>query len=424
MINRQRNRYDSFLIWMYSSQREYLIPADIKAEIPHSTASTWRSLDYRELIGHELRHIQEEAVNHYSLMEQHQNLKRTIRVITKVWISISEHVLPYIHKQKELQGKVVNCVQDLFTALPKKIVLRLSGLSPSMFYERLSLVKMKCGISPSQRCFKRHPLQLSLSEVRKIKHLFNEPEMACWPASSLYYFGVRYRELYISLSTFYKYVRILGLKRRFRPPIKKLVGLRSSKPNEYLHVDTTIWELEHGVKAYVVFVTDNFSKAILGYALSLSNTAANVRKALEMAIGTIAEHHPKHACTVLVSDGGSENNAMLIEDLLNETKHPKITKVVALKDISFSNSPVEAINRIFKRYLRHYHPKTESTLNTILDFFVNDYGTIRPHGSIAGLCPMECYSNPDVVLDFREEKRKARSIRMAQNMGVECKICQ
>ena len=48
----------------------------------------------------------------------------TVRVITKVWISISEHILPYLHKQKDLQGKVVGQVLHLFTALRKKIALR------------------------------------------------------------------------------------------------------------------------------------------------------------------------------------------------------------------------------------------------------------------------------------------------------------
>lgn len=40
-----------------------------------------------------------------------------------------------------------------------------------------------------------------------------------------------------------------------------------------LALDTTKWELENGAKACIVFVTDNFSKTILGWNMSLSGKA-------------------------------------------------------------------------------------------------------------------------------------------------------
>lgn len=55
---------------------------------------------------------------------------------------------------------------------------------------------------------------------------------------------------------------------------------------------------------------------------------------------------------ILVTDGRSENHNLTIEELLHETTHPDILKIIAMKSINFSNSPIEAISKIIKRYLR------------------------------------------------------------------------
>ncbi len=43
----------------------------------------------------------------------------------------------------------------------------------------------------------------------------------------------------------------------------------------------------------------------------------------------------------------------------------KINEALALRDIAFSNSPIEAVNRIFKRYLRHWQPQTEAAFQAM-----------------------------------------------------------
>lgn len=180
---------------------------------------------------------------------------------------------------------------------------------------------------------------------------------------------------------------MLGLKRRWKRPPAKTEGLCAGHPNEYLHVDTTIWVLDNGVKAYIAFVSDNYSRAVLGWNMALKNTAANVKAALDKAIRSIHHAHPEQLCATLVADGGSENHALTIEELLQQTERPEITKVIALRDIRFSNSPVEAVNRVMKRYLRHYRPGTEAALKKVLAKVVHDYNDLHPHGSIKGRTP-------------------------------------
>lgn len=283
---------------------------------------------------------------------------------------------------------------------------------------------VRCGLSAMELCIKRHPIQLAASEVRKIKKLFADPDLACWPVASLYYHGLRNKGPYIALSTFYKYVNLLGLKRKWKRKPEKTKGIEASAPNQYLHVDTTLWQLDNGRKAAIAFVSDNYSRMILGWNVSLQNTSENVKQALHKAIQAVVRCHPCHLCTTLVADGGRENNAVTIEELLQKTKQPNITKVIALKDIRFSNSPVEAINRIIKRYLRYHKPKTFEELEKTLDHAITDFNRIRPHNSLKGLTPREAYTAPTKHLDVREQKLQAKAIRIKANREVDCTVCR
>lgn len=396
----------------------------LKKQIPYSTISTWRATDYTVLVGHELRALHEEAVEQYEVFLVHKHLKKTVRVLTKVWLAVSTVILPVLQRQKKYAHLFVEEIQRLFTVIPKDLALRLAGISFSSFYARLAAIKTRCGLSPLDLCLKRHPLQLATGEVIKIKRLFADERYACWPAVSLYYEGLRKHRLYISLSTFYKYVNLLGLKRRFPKAFKKTEGLRACRPNQYLHVDTTLWELECGIKAAIAFVSDNYAKAVLGWSLSLKHDAENVKQALDMSIKTIHLYHPGLLCATLVADGGGENHALTIEELLRQTKRPEITKVIAQKDIVFSNSPVEAVNKIMKRYLRHYKPQNLETLKAVLAAAVKDYNEQRPHGSLEGLTPMEAYAQPAKAIDFAEEKQRARALRIEQNRIANCSGCR
>lgn len=417
------NRYDTALISLYALGKAHLVPAHLRAMVPGSTASAWRKLQLEALIGHELRSMHQEALDLHTVLARYRSLQRTVRVLTKAWVGISGAVLSVLHTRKDLSERVVNTVQLLFTAMPRERAYRLIGLSASAFHDRLFRIKAKCGISPADRCFQRHPQQLSLREVGIIKNLFADPALHLWPGVSLYYEGLRGRGLRIALSTFYKYVALLGLKRTFHRPTTKTKGLQATRPNEYLHVDTTHHEMEHGSKASIVFVSDNYSKAILGWRAAMGKHATNVVEALRDTVAAMLQHHPGQISSVLVADGGAENHADRVEELLRGTVRPDITKVIALKDIQFSNSPIEAINKIYKRYLRHYQPKTLHALQHVTRLFVQDYAYLRPHGSLKGLIPMEAYTKPDQVLDLRQAIQDARAIRIAENKKVNCSLC-
>lgn len=420
---RTRNRYDSSLICLYAMGKESMIPAHLREQVPYSTASTWRQVDMTLFVGHELRSFHSDALDHYALLCKYRALHRSVCLLLRVWSTVAHIVLPALKDAKEHGERFMGALQELITVMPRERALRLAQLSSSAFYDRLAQLKMRCGISPLGRCFKRHPLQLALGEVRAIKALFADPAHACWPASSIFHQGVRSGMLCIAMSTFYKYARLLGLTRRFPKAVQKRIGLRALAPNQFLHVDTTHWDVGPDQRFSIAIVSDNFSKAALGWSISTRKYAANVIGALQQAMATVRLLHPTLQNTTLVADGGGENHASAVVEMLANNRRPTITKVIAQEDISFSNSPIEAINKILKRYLRHHRPGTETALREVVAYALNDYTNARPHGSLDGLTPLERYTRPELKLDHRGPMALARALRIASNRSEGCGAC-
>nr|WP_299207515.1 integrase core domain-containing protein [uncultured Brumimicrobium sp.] len=225
------------------------------------------------------------------------------------------------------------------------------------------------------------------------------------------------------MSTFYKYTNLLSLKRKWRKSSEENYNpIITTKPNEFIHIDTTFWSLPNGIKAAIILVCDNFSKAILGWNVSLKKDGENAKAALQNAVESIQKQYPDLQTASLITDGGGENHNMLVEDFLTNIEAPEIIKLLALKEVKFSNSAVEAVNKIIKRYLRKKLPDTLDQLIQCLKEIINDYNTIRPHGSLLGLTPMECYTSESINLDFKQQKLEAKKNRIQQNQSVNCGI--
>jgi transposase InsO family protein len=395
--------------------KEHLLPIAFRRSIPYSTISTWRSLNTSSFAGHEFCNIQNQGLEWVELFQKHQQLKNTMTVLCKTWISLHDIFTTAIHKSKKYNERLINEMQRLLVYIPKKMVFKLVGISSGTFHYRLHQLKSACAESPLALCFKRHPQQLTWNEVKIMKELFWDERFLYWPVCSIAYYAARKGLLNVAISTWYKYLPLLGLhKKRFKPPQKK-VGIRSVSVNQFLHVDTTFIQYDHGIKRAIVFVSDNFSKTILGHSFSEFKSAYNVKKALLHAFQTIRQYYPDHVCAHLVADGGSENHAITIAQLLSHTPNPKVTKIIALKDIAFSNSPIEAIHKIMKGYLRKQNPQNDKQLELYLSKNVHDYNCIRPHGGLKGMTPMEVYTQTIPFLDFYQQRALAKINRIRQN---------
>lgn len=126
----------------------------------------------------------------------------------------------------------------------------------------------------------------------------------------------------------------------------------------------------------------------------------------------------------LIVDGGVENNNGEVDALLN-SEGVSIRKLIAGKDIRFSNSLVEAQNKIIKyHYLFKQSYSNGEDLKKLLEWNIDDYQHKRPHHSLKGLIPIEALNGISVpkeqwILQIEE----AKQVRLQENASKPCEIC-
>jgi putative transposase len=127
---------------------------------------------------------------------------------------------------------------------------------------------------------------------------------------------------------------------------------------------------------------------------------------------------------MIIVDGGSENNNEIINNYFSEIIF-STRKLIAQKDIIFSNSMIESVNKTLKyRYLfTRDIPDFETTVNYLKDV-IPDYNN-RPHSKLHGLTPFEAFNNRRLDLEsIKNGFIRAGKNRILQNRLVRCKNCE
>jgi putative transposase len=138
-----------------------------------------------------------------------------------------------------------------------------------------------------------------------------------------------------------------------------------------------------------------------------------------------AEEMPPQKNIMLVADGGRENHNKKIDEFISKLSGRKITKIRALKDIRFSNSPVEAVHRTIKgRYLRGHKFASVEAVSKFLRWAVMDYNTLRPHYKHRPRTPHEVYFNIPLWFDLRTRTKKTMKERVRKNKNGKCIQCK
>lgn len=424
-----KNKYDSSVVFLYAIGKENMLPKQFRSKIPSSTISTWRKTDYSQYIGHEFRYFFDDAFSQAEVAHRNQKLKSTLQAVLKTWFKLSFAIKPIIREasqNKELQNRLLQAVNYLRSNIGLERTLKLFGLSKPLYYQWILESRFDCSDSFTQLCMRRHPQQLQLKEIHKIKKLLTEPQTDHWPIVSIAGEALRKNKMVASLYSWYKYARLWQISKKVPGKRRKLIGIQSTYANEYLHVDTTFYEILEGKKVSISFVMDNYSKMILGFHVSTRNTFDLVIKSMGAALKTISKHS-KHSTPILVTDGGKENHNKQVNEFIAriaKRKKIKITKIRALKDIRFSNSPVEAVHRTIKsRYLKGKKFESLKALNNYLKWAVKDYNECRPHNKHRPRTPYEVYF--DIPLGFDERKRVKAAIkrRVRNNKNTQCAQC-
>lgn len=114
----------------------------------------------------------------------------------------------------------------------------------------------------------------------------------------------------------------------------------------------------------------------------------------------------------------------MVYDFLNTTNQD-IIHLIAQKDIPFSNSKIEAFNKIIKhQFLLPKNLATKEQLETALMRNVLTYNIIRPQLSLQGNTPIETFSGKPIALNtYKTHFKKQKTLRIIANQQNKCNAC-
>jgi len=319
------------------------LPQHYTANINRSTIWRWKQEPDDKYTGIELSNLDilEEFISRQetqALMKSYLKLAFTVGLI---FVS-SQVIMENLQSNKEL---FVNTILNFKHHINTTLVLRLLKIPVSIFHYWKNKVLYKCESSPVKLCKHKYPQQLTSYEVSTLKELALDEQFKFWSTSSLAWYARRENRLHISLATWYKYIRKLGIKLPRRPKKKRHPkGTTATAPNQIWHADITVVKRLDGLKNYVYLLMDNYSKYIINWRVEPVVSG-------QIRMQTIKDGYENYLSSnkniQLIIDGGPENNNIEMDDYLS-CDGINIQKLIGLKDIPQSNSLIEAQNRLLK----------------------------------------------------------------------------
>jgi len=128
---------------------------------------------------------------------------------------------------------------------------------------------------------------------------------------------------------------------------------------------------------------------------------------------------PSDRIPMLMTDDGSENS------FEGRQKSDLSRHVIAQKDVHYSNSMIEAFNRILKyNYLYRRQIPDLPSLERAVHEAIHDYNTVRPHHSLKGLTPSQAFAGMQpAVKETARFMEQARQARIQANKTERCALC-
>ena len=420
---RTKTSYDTSIKHLYREGLEELIAPSIRKNIPRSTIHRWRQEKKEKYLGSELNEL---AKSELLLLKQfvHSRNERRIfmnyvrigRFIEKI---SGERVLRKLFAENK--AEVIDLIERIKETMPLEQVLRFFNISRSTYNLWILGLYGDCYHSPLNWCKVKQPNQLGADEVSIMKDLLTDKELEHWPISSVAHYARRNGLMYASNSTWYKYARILGLRKKakqFRHKRKKKKGIKAAAPNSIWHADVTYFRVGNEMH-YIYLVVDNYSRKILSHLVSNRLNAQNrlktIKEAYENEFGMI------YSDLRLIVDGGSENNNHIVDRYVEML--PNLQKLVALKDIQFGNVQVEAHNKILKQsWLYRTEVKNGEHLKRITKAAIHEFNMVRPYDALGGLTPSEAHEQSE---DYMNRKRQLQMLEARKQRCItnKCNTC-
>jgi putative transposase len=294
-------------------------------------------------------------------------------------------------------------------------------LSPSRFHAWRRR-HTGCALDDQSSCPRTSPHQLTPSEIRVIEDLVTSPEYRHVPTGTLAVLAQRLGTVWASASTWYRLVRRFGWRRpRLRVhPAKPTIGLRTTRPDEMWHIDTTVIRLLDGTRVYLHAVIDNFSRRILAWRVAETFVPGNTVAVLLEASRAAA---PSDTALVVLADAGVENVNAQVDELITAGV---LRRVLAFTELQFSNSMIEAWWRCLKHQWLFLHSLDSVTIvRRLVAFYVDEHNRVLPHSAFRGQTPDEMYfgTGDAVPVALTSGAAAARRARAKANRSAACQTC-
>jgi putative transposase len=421
---RVQRRYDHRLQDLVRETGDLSIATELG--VPRSTAAGWLSAEPQEVISLDLLDMRELQLQ-AELVKQQRRVRLLggvvgllMAVLRLSGFRLDGKRLPDGRDQKVL----LRAVERARAVLPLRAVLRVLKISASRFHDWKR--RNKCQLAERTSCPRSAPNQLTPEEVFTIGEMVTSSEYRHVPTSRLAILAQRLGKVVASPSTWARLVRDRGWRRpRLRVhPAKPKVGLRTERPDEAWHVDTTVIRLLDGTRAYVYAAIDNFSRRILAFRVSERFEVANTVAVLADAAGKAVTARQATDAPMLVVDGGVENFNGGVDDLIEQNL---LRRVLALTELQFSNSMIEAFWRSMKhQWLFLNTLDTVAAVRRHVSLYVAAHNSEIPHSAFGGQTPHEMYfgTGEHIPEQLEATKRAARQARLAANQATSCGECR
>lgn len=179
----------------------------------------------------------------------------------------------------------------------------------------------------------------------------------------------------ITTDSFHRFKKYPNLIRDFIP----------TRPNHLWVSDITYWRIRDGF-TYISFVTDAYSRKIVGYHLADSLQTSETIQALKMAISNLADEELQ---LIHHSDRGTQYCSNEYIKLLEANN---IGISMTENGDPLENAIAERVNGIIKEeYLDDYQIEDIQKAKELLDAVIKLYNNERPHMSIGNLTPNQVH---------------------------------
>jgi putative transposase len=422
----KRKSYDTRVKYLV---RKGLLPDLYRKRIHRSLISKWKRESPEKYTGYELNNDIGELYELMKTVSEDERMIKALKAFYRIILTLKKVIgsgKDYINKLRDHKYIVIDSIQKTKKVIGLKRAVKLFGIGESTYRVWAMESYFRCHHSITKLCNSSYPQQLTPKEIHKMHRMLSNEHYLHWPIISVAYYGMKKASLKAHPNTWYKYARLMKIKRKIyrKPKVRYETGIRASAPNEKWHADVTEIKTADGKTSFIYLVMDNFSRYITSWRVS-DKICAQTR--LETFAETIHNAGIKPSVrrkkrTGLIVDGGSENNNKIIGSFME--KYP-VKKLVALKDILKSNSMVESLNRTLKyNYLFPKHIYDQDQLIKTLHKDITDYNDKRPHGSLFGLTPLEAYGKKKVNFkQIRENMIQAHDERVHYNRTHSCYGC-